>query len=115
MYEYKVRRLHRVVDGDTFDLELDLGFYQFGVYRIRLLGVDTPEIYGRNATEQGTVAKQFVEEWFNKNLSEHTICARTIKADSFGRWLADIYIIDKDYTTIGLGEALLTAGLATAY
>lgn len=90
MYTYEIRRVHRVVDGDTYDLELDLGFYQFGVYRVRLLGVDTPEIYGRNATPEGQAAKEAVEAWFELHSNGDVLVAKTQKADSFGRWLAYI-------------------------
>lgn len=115
MYEYRVRRVHRVVDGDTYDLEIDLGFYQFGVYRVRLLGVDTPEVYGRNASEEGRAASQYVKTWFGHHMSkEHTIYIHTTKSDSFGRWLADVFVIE-DGVSRGLGEELIEKGYAEPY
>lgn len=117
MYEYAVRRVERVVDGDTVDLEIDLGFYQFAVLRFRLLGIDTPEIYGRYATAEGTAAKEFVENWFEGKFFEgFTVVARTKKADSFGRWLVDLYAISSETSeAIYLSDDLLDAGLAKEY
>jgi len=43
MYEYKVKEVVRVIDGDTVDLILDLGFGLFKKERVRIAGVDTPE------------------------------------------------------------------------
>ena len=111
MYEYHVRKWHRVVDGDTYDIEIDLGFYQFGVYRIRLLGYDTPEIYGRYATEQGPEARDYVLGWVTEH-GDHNVAARTRKADSFGRWLATIVCQD---CNSDLGKSLYEAGHAIVY
>ncbi len=112
MYTYGIRRVHRIVDGDTYDLELDLGFYQYGVYRVRLLDVDTPEIYGRNASEEGHLAIEFVRSWLDERMARETLVATTFKADSFGRWLAMIQAIE---SSDDLATDLLEAGLAQPY
>lgn len=109
-YEYGIRRVVHVVDGDTFDLEVDLGFYQYGVYRFRLLGVDTPEIYGPNASEAGQEAKRFVASWLEENLADLRI--NTKKTGSFGRWIAVVW---NSRTGESLGDALLAEGLAEEY
>lgn len=114
LYEYKVLATDRIVDGDTYDIWLDLGFYQRGLYRVRLLGVDTPEVYGKNASEAGQEAKAYVEHWF-QTYEGFDIRARTVKTDSFGRWLADIFVVFDDATTLGLSDALLASGHGTAY
>lgn len=112
-FTYRVRRVHRVVDGDTVDLEIDLGFYQFAVLRFRLLGVDTPEKYGRYASPEGQVATDFAEAWLTEREGE-LICL-TEKADSFGRWLAHVYHV-KDFAILGnLSQALIDAGHGTPY
>lgn len=93
MYEYRAT-LHRVVDGDTVDLIVDLGFYMAASIRFRVLGVDTPELRGGTAETKTAAheAKDFVTEELG---AAATIIIRTEKADSFGRWLADVrYVVD---------------------
>lgn len=88
-YVYKAR-LIRVVDGDTYDLHVDLGFHMYMKSRFRLYGHDTPEL--RRGTEfekaEGARAKEFVRCWFNARPSFYI---HTYKSDSFGRWLVDIF------------------------
>ena len=52
MYEYRVKEVVRVIDGDTVDLILDLGFGLFKKERVRIAGVDTPEKRTRNLKEK---------------------------------------------------------------
>ena len=97
MYEYRVRKILRVVDGDTIDAEISLGFGLSANFRFRLQGIDTPEIYGAGATEQGKAAKAFVEKWFEGRFNHGgSVTVRTFKASdatlgigdgAFGRWL----------------------------
>ena len=66
MYEYRCK-VSRVVDGDTVDVDIDLGF---GVWlhkeRVRIIGIDTPESRTRDKVEKrfGLLAKEFVEDFF---------------------------------------------------
>ena len=68
MYEYRCEVVH-IVDGDTIDVDIDLGF---GVWmrkeRIRLYGIDTPESRTRDLEEKkyGLAAKDFLVEWLSK-------------------------------------------------
>ena len=89
----------RVVDGDTIDVDIDLGFYVWiRKQRIRLFGIDAPEIRGETRQE-GLAATEHL-----KSLIEgETIILRTVKGidggdrdDSFGRWLGTIYHGDMD-------------------
>lgn len=103
-YDYAVEVVN-VVDGDTVDLRVDLGFYMTAALRFRVLAVDTPERGMRGFTE----ATEFTRAW----LAQHTnLRARTFRADSFGRWLADIYDAD---TGAYLSEALLVAKMGVPY
>lgn len=111
MYEYKAH-LVRVIDGDTIEADVDLGFYITMRLRFRFLGIDTPELNSKVAAERETAlkAKAFTEA----ALAGATLVLRTEKADSFGRWLATVL-----YTTNGmtknLNEELLTNGLAVKF
>lgn len=110
-YDFAIRRVVRVLDGDTFDLEVDLGFRQYGVYRFRLLGLNTPEIFGvghdTEEYQQGVEAQIFVTQWLSGRSGNLRV--RSHKTGSFGRWLAEIY---DGSTREELGQALLDAGLA---
>jgi micrococcal nuclease len=99
MYEYKISNVLKIVDGDTVDLSLDLGFYVTVVQRIRLDGVDTPEVHSKDIQEKTLAqeAKQFVTKWFEEN-KELTI--KTKKDDKYGRMLGEIYCKDKSLNKI---------------
>ena len=89
MYEYKVKSVERIVDGDTVDVILDLGFGLFKKERVRVAGVDTPEKRTRNAKEKmlGYDATEFAEVWFENG----TITVRTEKDGKYGRMLGWFY------------------------
>ena len=63
MYEYKIKEVLKVVDGDTIDILIDLGFDLTKKERIRLSGIDTPECRTKNLEEKelGLEAKNFLE------------------------------------------------------
>ena len=91
MYEYRCKVV-RVIDGDTVDVDIDLGF---GVWlhkeRVRILGIDTPESRTRDKVEKrfGLLAKEFVEKFFK---TDGDVILRTQKYDAkgkFGRILGD--------------------------
>ena len=86
MYEYKVKSVDRVVDGDTVDVVLDLGFGLFKKERVRVAGVDTPEKRTRNAKEKmlGYDATEFAEAWFEDS---DGITVKTEKDGKYGRML----------------------------
>jgi micrococcal nuclease len=86
MYQYKAA-LRRVVDGDTVDLNVDLGFYMTAALRFRILGVDTPEL--RGGTDESKAKAREAKAFVEKELGCATyLMVTTEKADSFGRWLA---------------------------
>ena len=86
LYNYRAT-ITNVVDGDTVDATIDLGFRMTSTQRLRLLGLDTPEKFGPTKT-QGLAAKQFVMT----NLLFQHVVIRTHKSDVFGRWLAVIFL-----------------------
>jgi len=99
VYDYKVIDVPRVIDGDTFDLDIDLGFYASLRVRIRLYGIDTPEIFGRNASPLGTLAREYAVGWIAESLARDTLRVRTARLSSstpvsdggFGRWAGQLY------------------------
>ena len=101
----------RVVDGDTIDLRVDLGFRHFMNDRFRLWHPDgrfnTPEIRGAER-QRGLESKDFVESWVDSR--GPIICCHTHKdrRGKYGRWLADLVAPDGSRLT----EELLIRHLA---
>ena len=110
MYEYDCR-IKRVVDGDTIDLDIDLGFgtWRCGE-RIRLYAVDTPECRTRDAQEKaaGLLAKKFVEDALHVG---GTYRLQTKEKGKFGRYLGTIKI-DGELT---INAALISENRAVPY
>lgn len=81
-----------VVDGDTFDFLVDLGLHQYAYITVRLEGVDTAEIYGKDASPEGMEAKEFVE---GEILGAPCILFTGKDVTSFGRFVATVYYDNK--------------------
>lgn len=98
MYKYKAQ-LIKVVDADTVDLYVDLGFHLYSEKRVRLLNVDAPERF----TKRGKELTKFVKNWFDNNGDDVILASE--KLDSFGRCLGIIYTHDGTHS---LNDKLLT-------
>lgn len=108
MYEYKAV-ITNVVDGDTFDMDIDLGFNIHIHERVRLLDIDTPEKFGEEKN-LGLIMKQYAEDRF---LGKEVI-VRSEKSDaaadtdSFGRWLVSVEVGDDSicdiYNRLGVNK-----------
>ncbi len=114
MYEYKAE-LKRVVDGDTIDLIIDMGFKITTTQRIRLKGINTPETWHRKKDsdeyKRGMEAKNYVLKRLEENGNKMTI--RTDKYPGvYGRFIADIILADSD---ISLNDELLQKGYAEVW
>ena len=96
MYEYKFK-LDRVVDGDTIDVVIDLGFSILHKCRVRLLGIDTPESRTRDLDEKarGKLAKDFLSFCLASS-DEHIIKTSVDSKGKFGRVLGTIYCDGKN-------------------
>lgn len=114
-------RVIKVVDGDTIDVEVDLGFSTYRKERIRLYGINTPETYGvkRDSDEykEGIKAKDFVIGALEPMTQGERIVIQTIKdkKGKYGRYLANIYykrIIGQNAEWIWLNQELVDRGLA---
>ena len=90
MWEYNIR-VTRVVDGDTIDAQVDLGFFTHKNIRIRVNGIDTPEVRTRDADEKkrGFAAKERMEDLL-KHSKQNSIVS--LGLDKFGRCLADVFV-----------------------
>jgi micrococcal nuclease len=114
MYEYRVKSVIAVVDGDTIDVDIDLGFDISLTKRVRLAGIDTPE--SRTKDKEEKVLGLEVKEVLKKKLKEaKTIVIKTELPDStekYGRILGWIYL---DGAELSVNEALIASGYAWGY
>ena len=103
----------KVVDGDTFDIVIDLGFDTLRKGRVRLYGVNTPESRTSNLEEkkQGLAAKEFTEQWLAKAGNWVKIETIIDKNEKYGRVLAKVW--DKDGNC--LNTDIVASGLAREY
>ena len=101
-------RVKRVVDGDTLDLDIDLGFHITLRERVRLMGIDTPETRTRDPIEKanGLKSKEFVIGF----IADGSVVIRVHGFGKFGRPLVDLY-----KGSLCLNEQLVLLGLAVPY
>jgi micrococcal nuclease len=109
MYEYKAK-LIKVVDGDTVDAFIDLGFEIWTEKRIRLYGIDAPETRTRDLNEkkQGIQTKEKLIELLENNDNKFTL--RSHGVGKYGRCLGTIIINDID-----INKFLIENGFAKEY
>jgi len=114
MYEYRVKQVVKVVDGDTIDVVIDLGFDISYTSRVRLAGIDTPESRTTDAREK--ILGVEVKEYLKKALEGATdIVIRTEKVDSsekYGRILGWLFV---NKETGSLNMDLVNKGYAWSY
>jgi micrococcal nuclease len=105
MYEYNCK-VKRVVDGDTVDVVIDLGFDIHFATRVRLYGMDTPESRTRNKDEKvrGYMSKDFLEEWMEKD--DVVIRTRRDKKGKFGRVLGEMFVRGENINKLMVQECL---------
>lgn len=85
MFEYQAA-IDKIIDGDTFDAKVDLGFHTYSKQRFRLIGYSAPEVRG-SERNMGLIAKKRLEELLAIGT---TITLKSEKTEKFGRWLAEI-------------------------
>jgi micrococcal nuclease len=111
MYQYKAKA-ERVIDGDTIDVTIDLGFKITTHQRIRLAGIDTPEIFSvkKDSDEhrRGIEAMQFVEQRLAANSNQMIIETEKVTG-KYGRYIGTIKLSDSATT---LNQELLDNGYA---
>ena len=117
-YNFRVTEINRVVDGDTIDVTIDLGFDLYKKERVRIAGIDTPEKRTRDLEEKalGIDATNWMKEQLEDAINgESELTIRTeLKGGmgKYGRLLGWLYVGDAD---ISLNEAMILTGYAWAY
>ena len=104
MYKYNAQVL-KVIDGDTLDLFIDLGFKVGFNTRIRMIGIDTPEKWH----PYGKIVKAYLQQI----LEGQTVYLDVTKKDKYGRYLGVIYLNSNDEKSIN--DHLIEIGMAKAY
>lgn len=110
-YQYNAEILE-VLDGDTYDVRVDLGFYASSTVRIRLKDFDTPETFKpRNDAElkHGTQAKNAAKRLLTPG-TKVVVCSA--KMSIYGRFEADIYYIDKSGKQCSVRDYMTSRGYA---
>ena len=110
MYEYHARLL-QVVDGDTVDLDIDLGCFVRITRRCRLRGINAPEMKGQDS-EEGKVSRLELEKILNYSCDSSYLLVRTHldRGDKYGRLLVDILCGEST-----VNEIMVAKGCAVRY
>ena len=113
-YIYRIKSVTKVVDGDTIDADIDLGFDISLSKRIRLAGIDTPESRTTNVKEKAMGLES--KEWLKKTLEgAKDILIKTELPDStekYGRIIGHLFINGQETS---LNSQMITSGYALAY
>ena len=117
-YNFRVIKIDKVLDGDTIDVTIDLGFDLYKKERVRVAGVDTPEKRTRNLEEKELGID--ATNWLKKELEDvlagdDELIVRTELhggVGKYGRLLGWLYVGDE---TVSLNEQMITQGYAHAY
>ena len=117
-YNFRVTEIVKVLDGDTIDVTIDLGFDLYKKERVRIAGVDTPEKRTRNLEEKALGID--ATNWLKKELEDvlagdDELIVRTELhggVGKYGRLLGWLYVGDEQ---VSLNEQMITQGYAHAY
>ena len=117
-YNFRVIKVDKVLDGDTIDVTIDLGFDLYKKERVRVAGVDTPEKRTRNLEEKALGID--ATNWLKKELKDvldgdDELIVRTELhggVGKYGRLLGWLYVGDEE---LSLNEQMITQGYAHAY
>lgn len=109
-YTYRASVIY-VVDGDTVDVAIDLGFKITTHQRVRMLGVNTAELHSTDLEERRLAIK--AREWVFSKLQDKEVTLvshKPLSTDKYGRYLAQVWLGD-----LNINEELLKSGLAKEY
>jgi len=112
MYEYKIKEIKRIYDGDTITAVIDLGFGVYKTEKLRFSFIDAPELRGEERP-QGLKSRDWLRNRIQKAVeAEQEIIIRTTKdrKGKYGRYLAEVFIEGKSINT-----EMIEEGFATYY
>ena len=114
MFEYYVKKVTKVVDGDTIDVDIDLGFDISFSSRVRLAAIDTPESRTTDKMEKalGLESKEYLKKAID---ASKTVVIKTEKMDSsekYGRILGWLFL---DGSKVSVNEQMIADGYAWGY
>lgn len=114
-YTYVIQDIVKVVDGDTLDVTIDLGFDIYTKQRVRLLGIDCEESRSSDIVEKqyGKLAKEKLKYWCTMHTHENPMVLRCEKRDpreKFGRVLAELW-----HNELNINEWLVSNHFAVSY
>ena len=114
MYEYFVEEVKNVVDGDTIDVVIDLGFDILFASRVRLAGIDTPESRTKDKAEKvlGLEAKEYLKKQLKDAKSVVIKTEKINSTEKFGRILGWLYI---NGDIVSLNDKMINDGYAWGY
>ena len=123
MFKYRVSAIEKIIDGDTIDVVIDLGFSVCTKQRVRLMGIDTPESRTSDKVEKkyGLLSKQKLKEWCMKavasekdDIEMELRCPEADSREKFGRVLAEVWISEGGEWT-NVNQWLCDNGYAVPY
>ena len=114
LYHYKAEVLS-VYDGDTITVMIDQGMKHFARVKVRMIGINTPEIRTKDLEEKarGYAAKDYLKS----RIEGKTIVIHTVKKGKFGRWLGVIWPYEEGMEELGesLNDEMIRMGHAVSY
>lgn len=117
MYEYRIKEVDRIVDGDTVDVTIDLGFDILYKTRVRLYGINTPESRTKDLEEKrrGLAAKDRLTRIIYDAMEDGSdLLLHTKEKGKFGRYLG-ILIIQQPESQTNINQILVEEGHAVPY
>ena len=111
MYQYTIKKIKRIIDGDTIDIDIDLGFNLTISHKVRLKGIDAAETRTKDLEEKAEGVKARL--WLEKELArEGEWIIETHKEDKYGRILGTLYLVGDPVT---LNERMLNENVVKPY
>ena len=114
MYEYFIKDVTNVVDGDTIDVVIDLGFDIMFASRVRLAGIDTPESRTKDKAEKvlGLESKEYLKKYLKDAKSVIIKTEKMNSSEKYGRILGWLYI---NGDTESINDKMINDGYAWGY
>ena len=114
LYHYKAEVLS-VYDGDTITVMIDQGMKHFARVKVRMIGINTPEIRTKDLEEKARGYK--AKEYLKSRIEGKTVVINTVKKGKFGRWLGVLWLYEEGMEELGesLNDEMIRMGHAVAY